>query len=97
MYNCKNYNKDNGDTTVIGGKLIIEPGAEVEGLSTGGSTAWADITGKPTTFAPIAATTSTVGGVKKMTTQANSTATDVEGLVEDFNALLAKLKTAGLM
>lgn len=29
--------------------------------------------------------------------QANSTATAVEGLVTDFNALLAKLKAAGLM
>lgn len=29
--------------------------------------------------------------------QANSEATDVEGLVEDFNALLSKLKAAGLM
>ncbi len=34
---------------------------------------------------------------KKAATQANSAATDVEGLVADFNALLAKLKTAGLM
>jgi hypothetical protein len=29
--------------------------------------------------------------------QADSEATDVEGLVEDFNALLSKLKAAGLM
>ncbi len=29
--------------------------------------------------------------------QANSTATDATGLVIDFNALLAKLKAAGLM
>nr|WP_307989828.1 head fiber protein [uncultured Niameybacter sp.] len=29
--------------------------------------------------------------------QADSTAIDVEGLVADFNALLTKLKTAGLM
>ncbi|MEK4910566.1 head fiber protein [Niallia sp. FSL M8-0099] len=33
----------------------------------------------------------------KAATQANSTATDVAGLVADFNALLAKLKAAGLM
>jgi glycine cleavage system regulatory protein len=33
----------------------------------------------------------------KMATQANSTATDVAGLVADFNALLAKLKAVGLM
>lgn len=29
---CKNYNTDGGDTLVIGGKLVIEEGAEVEGL-----------------------------------------------------------------
>ena len=35
----KNYFTDEGDTLVIGGKLIIEEGAEVEGLdcSSGGS------------------------------------------------------------
>ena len=33
MYNCKNYKPD-GDTLVIGGKLVIEDGAEVDGLST---------------------------------------------------------------
>jgi len=44
-----------------------------------------------------AATTSTLGGVKKMATQADSTATDVAGLVADFNALLAKARTAGLI
>ena len=32
MYNSKNYNTDGGDTTVIGGKLKVEDGAEVEGL-----------------------------------------------------------------
>ena len=28
----KNYSKDGGDTLVIGGKLVIEEGAEVEGM-----------------------------------------------------------------
>jgi hypothetical protein len=49
----------------------------------------------PTTL--IAASTSTVGGVKQASDQANSTAPDVATLVTDFNALLAKLKTAGIM
>ena len=43
------------------------------------------------------ATTSTFGTVKKAATQANSTATDIAGLVNDFNALLQKLKDAGIM
>ena len=32
MYNCKNYTEAGGDVTHIGGTLIIEPGAKVEGL-----------------------------------------------------------------
>lgn len=43
------------------------------------------------------ATSSVKGVVKQAVTQADSTATDVAGLKTDFNALLAKLKTAGLM
>ena len=49
--------------------------------------AWADITDKPTIppAAPVAAA------------QADSTAGDVEGLVTDFNALLGKLRAAGII
>lgn len=43
------------------------------------------------------ATTTVVGGVKQATNQADSTATTVELLLADFNALLLKLKTAGIM
>ena len=43
------------------------------------------------------ATTSVLGGVKQSANQADSVATTVELLVIDFNALLAKLKTAGIM
>ncbi|WP_368488065.1 head fiber protein [Clostridium sp. BJN0013] len=38
-----------------------------------------------------------VTGLPTAENQANSTATDVAGLVTDFNALLTKLKAAGLM
>lgn len=44
-----------------------------------------------------AATTAAIGGVKKMAAQADSTATDVAGLVTDFNALLAKARAAGMI
>lgn len=46
-----------------------------------------------------AASEAAIGGVKKMPTQANSTATgtDVDTLTADFNSLLAKLKAAGMM
>ncbi|SHO43571.1 head fiber protein [Anaerocolumna xylanovorans] len=38
-----------------------------------------------------------VTGLPAAENQANSTTTDVAGLVTDFNALLTKLKAAGLM
>jgi len=38
-----------------------------------------------------------VTGLPSAENQADSTAADVAGLVTDFNALLAKLKAAGLM
>ena len=65
-YNVKNYTEQGGETTHIGGRLIIEQGATIEGL-------------------PVAAN------------QADSEASTVAALKEDFNGLLAKLKAAGLM
>jgi hypothetical protein len=50
----------------------------------------------PLTSIP-AATASVVGGVKKAAAQADSTAEDAAGIVTDFNALLAKLRTAGVL
>ena len=67
----RNYFTDEGDTLVIGGKLIVEEGAEVEGLDGGGGAAAEN--------------------------QSASTATAVAGLKNDFNALLIRLKDAGVM
>jgi hypothetical protein len=39
----------------------------------------------------------TIVTANKSVTQAASTATDAAGIVVDFNALLAKLKTAGIV
>lgn len=71
---------------------------------------WDDVTNKPTTFAPIIGTTGTTamagnktptatdrGGVIQAVAQADSVAADVATLVTDFNALLAKLRTAGVL
>ena len=74
----KNYFTDGGDTLVIGGKLVVEKGAEVSGLP-GASGA------DPATTGATAAN------------QAASTATQVAVLKNDFNALLVKLKDAGIM
>ena len=68
-YNAKNYTEQGGDVTHIGGKLIIEEGASVEGLPSSSSAA----------------------------NQQASTASQVSGLKSDFNALLTKLKDAGIM
>ena len=46
---------------------------------------------------PGNATTSKAGIVKQSANQAATTAEDVAGLVTDFNSLLSKLKTAGIM
>ena len=69
-HNTLNYTEQGGEVTHIGGTLVIEEGAEVEGL--------------PLPFTPAAA-------------QEESTATTVTALKEEFNALLVKLKAAGLM
>lgn len=65
-YNVKNYTEPGGDVTHIGGQLIFEEGASVEGL-------------------PAAEN------------QPDSTAATVAALKDEFNALLRKLKAAGLM
>lgn len=44
-----------------------------------------------------AATTAAIGGVKKLPAQVNSVATDAAGIVTDFNLLLGKLRTAGIL
>lgn len=70
MSNVKNYTKQGGEKTVIGGSLDI-----VEG----GKLLFND------------------AEIQSAENQAASIAIDVETLVTDFNDLLTKLKTAGLM
>lgn len=82
------------------GGIVYVSEAGKDALANGsgsGAVAWTAITGKPTTFAPVPATASVVGGVKAATTQAASTATDVAGVVADLNALITKLKASGAM
>lgn len=55
-----------------------------------------DRNGKPIS-ADATASTTVAGSVKQAAAQANSVATDAPGLVTDFNALLAKLRTAGIL
>ena len=105
----KNYSTDGGDTLVIGGKLVIEENATVEGLNQGG--------GGGEAYTLPAATAGTLGGVKVgsglsidangvlsadgVTPAANQAALDnnaeLSDVVTKVNAVLGALKTAGLM
>lgn len=71
------------------------------------SAAWSEVTGKPSTFAPTIGTTGTTamagnklptatqrGGVLLQTAQADSAAAPTQ---TEFNALLAKLRAAGII
>ena len=80
-HNTRNYAAHGGGEWVIGGKLTVLPGAVVEGLAATSSPASADV----------------LGGVKQAANQADSTATTIADLKADVNALLAKLKAAGIM
>ena len=64
-YNVKNYTEQGGEVTHIGGKLVFDEGAQIEGL--------------------------------KAEYQADSEAATVAALKSDFNDLLSKLRSAGLM
>lgn len=56
--------------------------------------AWAQVTGKPTTFAPVPATTTVVGGVNQAAAVPDAAAAPT---MEEFNALLAALRAAGVI
>lgn len=81
---------------------------KVDAAATADSVPWSGVSGKPSTFppathdhdgvyAPIDHTHSQYLEASPAEAQADSTASDVSGLVDDFNALLAKLRAAGLM
>ena len=80
---------------------VLEALEAGEGTVADGSISTAKLADGAVTTAKLdTATQNTISGkltATKAATQANSTATDVAGLVTDFNALLAKLKAAGLM
>ena len=107
-YNAKNYTEQGGEKTVIGGTLEIKEGASVSGLPSNSlPAATATNLGGIKAAAKGAGDTVEVklGGDKKLyvpayavaENQADSTATTAELLKADFNALLSKLKAAGLM
>ena len=100
-YNAKNYTEQGGETTHFGGKVVFEEGVEVEGLSANPlNKASASTLGGIKVGNGLSIDSDGVlsaDGISPAANQADSTATDVTGLVTDFNALITKLKTAGLM
>lgn len=103
-YNTKNYTEQGGDVTHIGGRLVIDEGGSVEGLPepvpTPITPASAETLGGVKVGSGLSVTedgTLSADGVTLAENQADSVASDVAGLLTDFNALLAKLKAAGLM
>ena len=89
-YNVKNYIEQGGEKTVINGeiiingKLIINENAEVEGVELVHYTL------------PLAQL-EVIGGVNETVNISDSEAATVAGLKNDFNNLLVKLKTSGVI
>jgi coenzyme F420-reducing hydrogenase beta subunit len=93
MSNVPNYTEQGGAVTHIGGTLAIEDGASVTGITT------ATLVNDLTTGGTDKALTAEQGKVLAARVAANQ-AESVEATtptVTEFNALLAKLKAAGLM
>ena len=112
-YNTKNYTEQGGGKTVIGGTLEIREGASVTGLTSTAAPASATALGGVKAAAKEATDTVSVKidddgflyvpaypAVLEIPVAANqeaSTVEDISALLIDFNALLTKLKAAGLM
>lgn len=107
-HNTKNYMAHGGNELVIGGKLTFLEGAEVENFP-GGSGGGGSYTLPPATASTLGGVKVGSGlsvtaegvlsadGVTPAAAQADSTATTIAALKEDFNTLLAALRTAGLL
>ena len=109
--NAKNYTEQGGDVTHIGGRLVFDEGATVEGSeipssyilpeadaeTLGGVMIGEGFSVQDGILSLGEASAEAIGGVKLVANQAASTATTVAGLKEDINTLLAALKAAGVM
>ena len=105
-HNTKNFMAHGGNELVIGGKLTILPGAVVEGLDGGGGSGYTLPAATASTLGGIkvgsglsitAEGVLSADGITPAAAQADSEATTIATLKADFNALLAALRTAGLL
>ena len=111
----KNYSTDDGNTWVVGGKLVIEEGAKVEGLNSddsddsdtipiasdsvlGGVKVGNGLSVTSDGILSIApASTTVVGGVKKLPYTEDFEDVNFSGFESHFNQFLAALREAGIM
>ena len=105
-HNTKNFMAHGGNELVIGGKLTVLPGAVVEGLDGGGGSGYTLPAATASTLGGIkvgsglsitAEGVLSAEGITPAAAQADSEATTIATLKADFNALLAALRTAGLL
>ena len=108
-HNTKNYFAHGGNELVVGGKLTFLEGAEVENFPGGGGGSGSSYTLPPATSSTLGGVKIGSGlsvtaegvlsadSVTPAAAQADSAATTIAALKEDFNALLAALRTAGLL
>ena len=101
-HTAKNYAEQGGERWVVEGELQIAGKlTDADGNEIGPGGGGGEIPDGSVTVAKLATdVTNLINGklsATKAATQANSTAEDVSELVADFNALLAKLKAAGIM
>ena len=85
MANIKNYREQGGEKAVIEGVLEIKNGGK---LIIDGQEFSSQSTSSPTPTTP---------SLRKVSYQATSTSTNVEGIRHDFNDLINAMKDAGLM
>ena len=90
------------DATTVGRNVLTAATAAAARAAIGAGTSDLTIgttatTAKAGNYTPPNATTTVKGLVNQAAARADSTATDVDGLVTDFNDLLAKLRTAGIL
>ena len=105
-YNAKNYTEQGGEVTHIGGTLEFGEDAEVKNFPGGGGESYTLPPATASTLGGIKVGsglsvandgTLSADGITPAANQADSVATAVEDLKDDFNGLLAKLIAAGLM
>lgn len=76
----------------VGENFILKDGCSITFVCSLDRNTWQEISSSITHATPLI-----TGAVKQATTQADSTGTDLATLTADYNSLLAKLRTAGIL